>query len=85
MYEQEWTAVTVAQKQTFDFAYGRGRKAGIHLWAQDGHIHEDFQLLCEFSGNLHLRIFSVQVLLYSWALTDCDFCAEFIPLGNFFL
>lgn len=65
MYEQEWTAVTVAQEQTLNFAYGRGRKAGVHLQAQGEHTHKDLQLLCEFSGNLQLRIFSAQVLLHS--------------------
>lgn len=47
MCEQEWTAVTVAQEQTLSFAYGRGRKAGIHLQAQSECIHKDLQLLCE--------------------------------------
>lgn len=81
--EQEWTAVPVAQGQTFSFAYGTGRKAGIHLWAQSEHMHKDLQL-CEFSGTLH-PVFSAQVLLHSWGLTDCSFCAELIPLGNFLL
>lgn len=84
MYEQERPAVPVAQEQTFSFAYGRGRKAVIHLQAQGEHIHKDLQLLCAFSGNLHPRIFSAQVLLHSWGLTDCGFYAEFIPIGNFF-
>lgn len=75
---------TVAQEQTLSFAYGRGRKAGIHLQAQSKHLHKDLQLLCEFSGNLHPRIFSTQVLLHSRGLTDCGFCAEFIPVVTFF-
>lgn len=37
MYEQERPALPVAQEQTFSFAYGRGRKAGIHLQAQGEH------------------------------------------------